>query len=108
MSPMSPFLILSMVSRYSFCERRCAPDFTVSFSSSDFLAAAMKRRTLTGSVPIGFSQKMCFLALTAASKCMRAIARMGRQHHDVDVARDQLLVGIEADEAVLGVHLDAL
>jgi hypothetical protein len=31
------------VSAYSFCERRCAPDITVSFSSSDFFAAAMKR-----------------------------------------------------------------
>jgi len=40
----------------------------VSFSSSDFFAAAMKRRTPTASVPKGFSQKTCFFAAIAASK----------------------------------------
>jgi len=33
-------------------------------------AAVMKRLTPTGSVPNGFSQKTCFLASTAASKCI--------------------------------------
>ncbi len=67
-SPISPARTRWYCSRYQACEWRCAPDFTVSFSSSDFFAAAMNRRTFTASVPNGFSQKMCFLASTAASK----------------------------------------
>src|SRR5664279_103247 len=70
MSPISPFFTRLYWSRYHGCERRCAPDFTVSLSSRDFLAAAMKRRMPVASVPMGFSQKTCFLASTAASKCI--------------------------------------
>src|SRR4029077_17107139 len=40
MSPISPFFRRLYLSRYQTCERRCAPDFTVSLSSCDFLAAA--------------------------------------------------------------------
>ena len=94
-------------SRYHACERRCAPDFTVSFSSSDFFAAAMKRRRFTGSVANGFSQKMCFLASTAASKCIGRyagyVASMTMSH-----GLDHFLIGVEADEVVLGVDLDAV
>ena len=64
-----PVVDLLTVSTYGLSARRCAPLTTVSFSSSDFFAAAMKRRTPTGSVANGFSQKMCFFASTAASKC---------------------------------------
>src|SRR5690348_12467735 len=69
-SPFSPLRTFLYSSRYHACDLRCAPDFTVSFSSSDFFAAAMKRSRFTGSVANGFSQKICFLASTAASKCM--------------------------------------
>src|SRR5664279_1816905 len=69
-SPMSPFLTRLYLSRYHVWERRWAPDLTVSLSSWDFLAAAMKRRTPVASVPMGFSQKICFLASTAAAKCI--------------------------------------
>src|SRR5689334_18670399 len=40
-SPIPPSLTRLYWSRYQVWDRRCAPDFTVSFSSSDFLAAAM-------------------------------------------------------------------
>jgi hypothetical protein len=37
----------------------------------------------------------------------RTIGGIGGQHDDIDVARQQLLVSVEAHEAVLGIHLEA-
>ena len=78
----------------------------MSFSSSDFFAAAMKRRTPTGSVPKGFSQKTCFLGVDGGLEVQRPVAGRRGEHDDVDVRGDDLLVGVEADEAMLGIHLN--
>ena len=69
MSPTAPSWIFLTVSTYSLSACRCAPETTVSFNSLAFSAAAMNRRTPTGSVAIGFSVKTCLRAFTAASKC---------------------------------------
>ena len=47
------------------------------------------------------------LGLHGRLEMHRAVAGIGGEHDDIDIAGAQLLVGIEADEAVLGIHLEA-
>ena len=79
----------------------------MSFFSSASFAAAMKRRQPTGSVAMGFSVKTCLPALIGGLEVHGAVAGRRAQHDDVDVGVDELLVGVEADEVVVGRHLDA-
>ena len=51
--------------------------------------------------PCGFSQKTCLPAATAAFEMHGMEMRSGGNQHHVDVALDQFLVGVEAEEAML-------
>ena len=51
--------------------------------------------------PCGFSQKTCLPAATAALRMQGMEMRRQAHQHHVDAALDQLLVGVEADEAMV-------
>ena len=57
-------------------------------------------------MPWGFSQKTCLPASTAALSIVRDGMRGRRDQHHVHAAGEQLLVGVEADEAMVVLHLD--
>src|ERR1035438_4275206 len=95
MSPISPSRTRLYRSRYQVCERRWAPDLTVSLSSWDFLAAAMKRRmpvAAGGVVAHGLFAEDVLFGLDRGLEVQWAMPRIGGQHHDIDIARHQLLV----------------
>jgi hypothetical protein len=69
--------------------------------------AAMKRRAPTGSVAMGFSVKTCFAGVDRRFEMHRPEAGRGAEHHDIDIGGEQLLVGVEAGEVMVGLDADA-
>ena len=74
------------------------------FSASAQVAST--ERTPGASTATGFSAKTCLPASTAALRWSGRKCGGVRQQHHVDAAGDHLLVGVEADEAVLGADID--
>ena len=107
MSPISPFFRRLYWSRYQGCERRCAPDFTVSLSSLRFLRSRHETSHARGVRAHRLLAEDVLLRLHRRLEMQRAVAGVRRQHDDIHVAGHQLLVRVEADEAVLGIHLEA-
>ena len=55
----------------------------------------------------GFSQKMCFLASTAA-QMLRTEVRRGAEQYDIDTAIENFLISIEADKRGFRRHRDPI
>ena len=68
----------------------------------------MTLRTPGASTATGFSTNVCLPFFDRVGQMLRPEVGRSGKDHDVDVAVDDFLVGVEADEDVVVWHLDAI